>query len=165
VSGVAVEIVGYSPLVLSLPKHANLFFSILGLCVGVRMQDHLALHEYLGQFVTAEAAAQALIQERLSQGTAFPVSDGRTIGAVVLLPHAARPSRRETAPQPWSATYTFTDLIGNSASFRECIDFARTVSQQAWLERSCSGTRRERLPARSRAGRRERFSLLSMAPF
>ena len=100
--------------------------------IGSRMQDHPVLREYLGQSVMAGFPDPALGQERLPQATVFPVSVGRTIGAVVLLPHSLRPSRKEPSQQPWAATYTFTDLIGNSAQFRECIDFARTVSQQNW---------------------------------
>lgn len=109
---------------LSLP-HAHL--------IGRRVQDVPALRAYVGQFPLATSAESARREKDGPGVTVFPVSAGRALGAVLLLPQRARPSTtKKPVEQPWGAAYTFADLVGNSLLFRECVDLARQVSQHDW---------------------------------
>jgi len=100
--------------------------------VGRRVHDVPPLQEHLGQFIGLTPTQSLLVQEHWSGATIFPVSDGRIAGAVILLPQLPRSSVKEYIQQPWATVYTFSDLIGQSSRFRECLALAQKASQQDW---------------------------------
>ena len=81
--------------------------------IGRRVHDVPPLQEHLGQFATVTPTQSVLVQEHRSGATIFPVAAGRPVGTVILtsLPQPSRPSAKKYPQQPWSAIYTFSDLV------------------------------------------------------
>lgn len=99
--------------------------------IGRRVEDIAGLRERVGQIMLAAPNQRAQAQGA-SGVTVFPVPGEHTPGAVILLPQPRQVTTKRQSEQPWQTMYTFADLIGQSAHFRNCIDRAHLASQHDW---------------------------------
>ncbi len=79
---------------------------------------------------------------------AIPINGQRqSAGTILVLPRPGSPRQTKERSSPWPATYTFTDLVGNAASFQKCLTLARQAAEQNFpvLLSGESGTGKELL--------------------
>src|SRR5262249_7996578 len=76
----------------------------------------------------------ALPQKELQlKADAIPIQGERqSVGTILILPHrrAPRPSVQKEPRSSWTASYTFSDLIGNSIAMRQCVVLAQRAATQ-----------------------------------
>jgi transcriptional regulator of acetoin/glycerol metabolism len=114
--------------------------------VGRRIQDIPALRAQHTRLVPL-GSPQAPGPESRSAVPPALSADNPAVGTVVLLPQSQRPPAKRLVAQPWTARYTFADLIGQSPQLRECVALAQRASQHDWpvLLLGESGTGKELL--------------------
>lgn len=66
-------------------------------------------------------------------GTVIPISrEGQDAGVVVIASEPGHPTSKIGTKPLWQATYTFTDLIGDSPAFRAVVTLARQAAAHDW---------------------------------
>jgi transcriptional regulator with PAS, ATPase and Fis domain len=101
--------------------------------VGQPLQDIPVLQQRLNALGKVTSTQQLLSHEPMPGVTFFPVPLGRTTGAILLLSQPTRAAVTKRQPKhSWTTTYTFTDLVGQSPLFRECMARAHKASQYDW---------------------------------
>ncbi len=89
--------------------------------------------QQLGALNTAASIQQLLSHEPAPGVTFFPVPLDRATGAILLLSQPTRTAvPKRQSEQSWTTTYTFTDLLGQSPLFRQCMARAHKASQYDW---------------------------------
>jgi transcriptional regulator of acetoin/glycerol metabolism len=125
------HICGASPNILELLEAPRQFLdtSLLRL-PGVRVEGFSPLtHQQDLQPYTVRVMVEK--KESIQDATVIPIGGGRQpAGALVVFSHApAKSRRRDAAPSPWRATYTFNDLLGAAPCFLDCLTLARRAAR------------------------------------
>lgn len=109
------------------------------------------------------AVRVALPQKDLQfKADAIPIRGERQpVGTILILPRPAalRPLARKESRSAWTATHTFSDLIGNSAAMQRCVTLAQRAATQQLpvLLLGESGTGKELLAQSIHTGSARRF--------
>src|SRR5581483_7937539 len=96
---------------------------------GLRPVSQIDNEESYELFITA---AERDLTHRAAAIPVWPAHDQRQpVGTIVVLPtpRAARQSRVLAAASSWRARYTFSDLIGQTPVFQECLALAQQAAQ------------------------------------
>jgi transcriptional regulator with PAS, ATPase and Fis domain len=101
--------------------------------IGHPLQTVPAFRERLGQLRTVEPAEQLRSLQSIPGLTILPIIGGRAGATILLISQSATPvGAKKQSEQPWSTSYTFADLAGETQAFRDCISRAQKASQHDW---------------------------------
>jgi transcriptional regulator of acetoin/glycerol metabolism len=101
--------------------------------IGHPIQNIPAFREQLGALKTVEPIEQLRLLQTIPGITILPIIADRVKATILLISQSATSLGTKKQPdQPWSISYTFADLAGETQAFRDCVSRAQKASQQDW---------------------------------
>lgn len=101
--------------------------------IGHPIQNIPAFRERLGELNTVEPLEQLRLLQSIPGVTSLPIIVGRTKATILLISQSATSvGAKKQSDQPWSTSYTFADLAGETQAFHSCVSRAQMASQHDW---------------------------------
>ena len=115
------------------PAAEKMFSLPAARAIGNPLQNIPAFRERLGQLRTDEPAEQLRSLQSIPGLTILPIIGGRAKATILLISQSATSvGAKKQSEQPWSTSYTFADLAGETQAFRDCVSRAQKASQHDW---------------------------------